>query len=70
MTHRVPTLAELLSHTPDGKRIVAESIDTGEPVHIEDAEKEFACRYVCPGCGRPIVAHLGSAGDPWASPGD
>jgi len=59
MTERVPTLAELLSCTSDGKRIVAESADTGESVHIEDAKRGLACRCVCPGCGRPMVAHQG-----------
>jgi hypothetical protein len=56
------TLAELMSCTADGKRIVAESIDTGQPVHIEDAFSGLACRCICPNwnCGRSMVAHKGS----------
>lgn len=56
---RVPTLFELMSCTSEGKRTVAESIDTGEPVHIDDALSGLACRCVCPGCGRRMVAHKG-----------
>lgn len=60
MPQRVPTLAELLYCSSDGKRTVAESADTGESVHIDDAERGLACRCVCPGCGRAMVAHKGS----------
>lgn len=45
--------------TSEGKRTVAESADTGEPVHIDDAVSGLACRCICPGCGRPMVAHKG-----------
>lgn len=45
--------------TSEGKRTVAESADTGEPVHIYDAVSGLACRCICPGCGRPMVAHKG-----------
>ncbi len=59
MTQRAATLAELLSCTSDGKRTVAKSSTTGEHVHIENANKGLACDCVCPGCGRPMVAHKG-----------
>jgi len=56
---RVPTLNELIFCTSDGKRTVAESMETGEPVHIADAESGLACNCRCPGCGRRMVAHRG-----------
>lgn len=56
---RVPTLLELMSCTSEGKRTVAESVETGEPVHIDDAISGLACRCICPGCGRQMVAHKG-----------
>ncbi|NGO51055.1 hypothetical protein [Allomesorhizobium camelthorni] len=53
------TLHELISCSDDGKLVVAESIDTGDPLHIEDVSSGLACRCVCPGCGRRMVAHRG-----------
>ena len=56
---RVPTLSELIFCTSEGKRTVAESIETGEPVHIANVESGLACMCRCPGCGRRMVAHRG-----------
>lgn len=54
------SLADLMACFSDGKRIVADSMDTGLPVHIEEVLSGLACRCVCSGCGRRVVAHKGS----------
>lgn len=54
------SLADLMACSSDGKRIVADSMDTGLPVHIEEVLSGLACRCVCSGCGRRVVAHKGS----------
>jgi len=53
------TLEELCSRTREGYIVVAESAADGSRVHIRDAVSGLACKCVCPGCGRPLIARKG-----------
>ncbi|RWL22369.1 MAG: hypothetical protein EOR63_32445 [Mesorhizobium sp.] len=54
------TLDELLACLSGGEVIVAQRVEDGAFVHIEDAEPGLSCRCVCPGCGGTMVARHGT----------